>query len=107
MGRCLECEGKMRRIAIIAPTGLLGSMVYNVLKDSYKLTLLYRSKDTLKALDDAYGDVKKHFAMPIDLEKLYERYIFSGKDSKVAKGNPLFSLDVDKIIGIAKCFLTS
>ena len=50
----------MKKIAIFAPTGMLGSMVYKVLKDKYELILVYRDEDKLKILNDAYGDVNKH-----------------------------------------------
>jgi dTDP-4-dehydrorhamnose reductase len=86
----------MKRVAIIAPTGMLGSMVYNVLQDSCELTLLYRSRDSLASLNRAYGGVKKHTAIQIDFEKYYEKYIKSKELPSYDDG--LFSLDVDIII---------
>lgn len=74
---------KTKTVAIIAPTGMLGSMVYNVLKDRYKLILLYRNKEHLKILDKVYGGVSKHKTIQFDLSNLFQMYIdsrFRGSD---------------------------
>ncbi len=41
----------MTTIAITAPTGMLGSMVYKTLKDRYNLVLVYHQQEKLAALD--------------------------------------------------------
>lgn len=51
------------RIAIFGVTGMLGSMVYNVLKDKHDLTLVYRDDGKLRLLDKAYGGVDRHRAL--------------------------------------------
>lgn len=65
----------MKTVAITAPTGMLGSMVYNVLKDKYKLVLVYRDEDKMKILDEAYGGVGKHKKVSFDLMNLYQDYV--------------------------------
>ena len=65
---------KSKRIAIIAPTGMLGSGVYKVLKDKYKLILVYRNKDKLKLLDKRYGGVKQHSLVEYDIRTIYQDF---------------------------------
>ncbi|TMQ67756.1 MAG: sugar nucleotide-binding protein [Candidatus Eisenbacteria bacterium] len=45
----------MSRIALIAPTGMLGSAVYDVLKDRHELILVYRDESRLELLERTYG----------------------------------------------------
>lgn len=61
----------MKKIAIFAPTGMLGSMVYNVLKEKYQLTLIYRDKNKLSILDKTYGSVSNHKTIQVDLAQLF------------------------------------
>ncbi len=89
----------MKRVAIISPTGMLGSMVYKVLKDSCQLILLYRNKDSLAALNKAYGGVGKHKVIEANLDIIYQQYIKN--DGVSSQSNKLFSLEVDKIINCA------
>jgi len=70
-----------RSIAIIAPTGMLGSGVYNVLKDKYNLVLIYRSEDKIKKLDDIYGGINNHQLIKFDIKEIYNDYL-SGRGSK-------------------------
>lgn len=65
----------MNRVAIIAPTGMLGSMVYKELKDGYELVLVYRDEHKLKLLHDAYGGVDKHVKVHADFSDLYQDYL--------------------------------
>src|SRR5579883_553764 len=64
----------MKRILITAPTGMLGSMIYRVLKDDYELVLVYRDKNKLELLDKAYGRIARHRAIQFDLLDLAEDY---------------------------------
>ena len=62
-------------IAIIAPTGMLGSGVYNVLKSRYDLVLVYRNKDKIKKLDEVYGGVNNHQLVKLDIREIYNDYL--------------------------------
>lgn len=64
-----------KTIAITAPTGMLGSMVYNVLKDRYTLVLIFRDEEKLKVLDAAYGGVSSHKKVYFDLMDLAQDYM--------------------------------
>jgi dTDP-4-dehydrorhamnose reductase len=64
----------MARIAIIAPTGMLGNQVYDVLKDEHELVLVARDAEKLALLDRAYGGVRDHRHVPFDIRMLYEDY---------------------------------
>lgn len=65
----------MKKIAIFAPTGMLGSMVYKVLKDKYELILVYRDEDKLQILNDAYGDVDKHRKVQLDISSIFNEHV--------------------------------
>ncbi len=64
-----------RKIVIIAPTGMLGSGVYNFLKDKYNLVLVYRNEEKIKKLDDAYGGINNHRLIQFDLREIYDDYL--------------------------------
>ncbi|MFA5392075.1 MAG: sugar nucleotide-binding protein [Candidatus Paceibacterota bacterium] len=65
---------RIRRVAIISPTGMLGNGVYQVLKDKYKLVLIYRDEDKIKLLDENYGGVKQHSLIKFDLNLIYDDF---------------------------------
>jgi len=65
----------MKTIAITAPTSLPGSMIYNVLKDKYRLVLIGDSKDKSALLEQAYGISSKHNHIIFDLMDLYQDYV--------------------------------
>lgn len=64
----------MKKVAIVAPTGMLGSMVYQVLKNRFSLVLVYRSKGNLDLLFKKYGTTAKAKEIIFNIEKLYEDY---------------------------------
>jgi len=74
-------EGK-KKIAIIAPTGMLGSGVYDVLKDKYNLVLVYRNEEKIRKLNDVYGGVNNHKLIKFDLREIYDDYL-SGLHNKM------------------------
>jgi len=74
-------EGK-KKIVVIAPTGMLGSGVYSVLKDKYDLILVYRNEEKIKKLNDVYGGVNNHRLIKFDLREIYDDYL-SGLHNKI------------------------
>ncbi|MDO8425565.1 MAG: sugar nucleotide-binding protein [bacterium] len=62
------------RIALTAPTGMLGSMVYRELAEHHDLVLVYQDARKLHALDAAYGGVQRHRAIAADLTTLADDY---------------------------------
>ncbi|MFA5722537.1 MAG: sugar nucleotide-binding protein [Candidatus Paceibacterota bacterium] len=91
-----------KKVVIIAPTGMLGSGVYNVLKDKYDLVLVYRSEDKIKKLDEIYGKVNSHQLIKCDIREIYNDYL-SGIKSEDSKLNKLFKGigEIDAIINCA------
>lgn len=67
----------MKTIAIVAPTGMLGSSVYGVLHDRYQLVLVLRDKDKLPLLEKAYGPLGTHRVVPFDISDLEADYASS------------------------------
>ncbi|MFZ5845401.1 MAG: sugar nucleotide-binding protein [Patescibacteria group bacterium] len=74
---------RKKSVVILAPTGMLGSMVYKVLKDKYRLILVYRNQEKLEKLDQLYGGVNKHQLIHFDFDHLFTDYL---------KGFPAMSL---------------
>lgn len=94
----------MKRIAIIAPTGMLGSGVYSVLKDKYNLALVYRNEDKIKELDDVYGGINTHKLIKFDLREIYEDYLsgFYTKTDSIKLGKLFEGIgEVDTLINCA------
>jgi dTDP-4-dehydrorhamnose reductase len=69
----------MTRVAITASTGMLGSMLYRVLRERFELVLLYRDEHKLRALDEAYGGVSRHRTVQLDLAEVYRAYLEGGQ----------------------------
>lgn len=90
-----------KKVVIIAPTGMLGSGVYNVLKDKYDLVLVYRSEDKIKKLDEIYGKVNSHQLIKCDIREIYNDYL-SGIKSEDSKLNKLFK-EIGEINAIINC----
>ncbi|OGY56973.1 MAG: hypothetical protein A2Y84_00645 [Candidatus Colwellbacteria bacterium RBG_13_48_8] len=65
----------MSRVVILGATGMLGSTVYDVLKDRHELVLVVRDKRKLALLDKAYGKVDKHKSIEFDAEKVHEDFL--------------------------------
>lgn len=74
---------KQKTIAIIAPTGMLGSMVYEELKNQHKLLLIYRDEEKLKKLEEVYGSTQNHKKINFDIQDIYQDYIKSFPTEKV------------------------
>ena len=66
---------RKKTVAILAPTGMLGSMVYNILKNTYNLVLIYRNKEKLKKIASIYGGLAKHTTFLFDLTTIYQDYL--------------------------------
>ena len=92
-----------KRIAIVAPTGMLGSGVYNVLKDKYDLVLIYRNEEKIKKLNDVYGGVNNHRLIKFDLREIYDDYL-SGFHTKINsyKLKELFE-NIGKVDALVNC----
>lgn len=69
------------KVAILGVTGMLGSAVYEVLKDKYDLVITYRDEDKLRLLYSAYGKSNNVQAILVDWVDLYQDYVagFQGK----------------------------
>lgn len=65
----------MKRVAITGVSGMLGSMVYNILKDTYSLILIYRDQKRLSDLEKYYGNTAKHKTILFDFSDIYNEYL--------------------------------
>lgn len=92
-----------KTIAISAPTGMLGSMVYNIFKDKYNLVLIYRDKDKLKKLDEVYGGVSKHQKVQYNFFDLYQDYDNMRSESITFKRIEKLTKEIGKIDGFINC----
>ena len=92
-----------KKIVIIAPTGMLGSGVYSVLKNKYDLILIYRNEEKIRKLNDIYGGVNNHRLIKFDLREIYEDYL-SGLHNKInsSKLKKLFE-NIGKVDALINC----
>jgi len=92
-----------KKIVIIAPTGMLGSGVYSVLKNKYDLILIYRNEEKIRKLNDIYGGVNNHRLIKFDLREIYEDYL-SGLHDKInsSKLKKLFE-DIGEMDALINC----
>ena len=64
-----------KKVLILGATGMLGSAVYDVLKDKYSLVLAVRDRSKIELLEKAYGGTDKHKIMEFDAGKIYEDFV--------------------------------
>ena len=65
----------MKKIVISGVTGMLGSMLYKVIKNKYKLILIARSEKKIDALHKAYGKSEFTNIFFFDFFKIYNDFI--------------------------------
>ena len=65
----------MKKILILGATGMLGSAVYDVLKDKYELILAVRDKEKINLLNQKYGGADNHKVVLFDAEPIYQDYV--------------------------------
>ncbi|MCE9549368.1 sugar nucleotide-binding protein [Candidatus Nomurabacteria bacterium] len=65
----------MKRVLILGVTGMLGSALYDVLKEKYSLVLSTRDEKKVAILEKTYGDTSKHQIVSFDVEKVYQEFV--------------------------------
>jgi dTDP-4-dehydrorhamnose reductase len=65
----------MKKVLILGATGMLGSAVYGVLKDTYSLVLTARDPKKIELLEKAYGGTNKHGVVAFDASSVYQNFI--------------------------------
>lgn len=74
----MDSKGKVKnkkRVLILGATGMLGSAIYDVLKDKYNLILTVRDLDKIKLLNKTYGAVERHRVIKFDATLLYQDFL--------------------------------
>ena len=61
----------MKRVLLLGATGMLGSAVYDVLKDKFSLVLAVRNTERLNLLERAYGGTSSHLIAPFDAAAVF------------------------------------
>ncbi len=64
-----------KKILILGASGMLGSAVYDVLKEKYSLILTTRKKEEILLLDKRYGGVAEHQTEELDVDFIYQDYL--------------------------------
>ncbi len=64
-----------KNVLILGATGMLGSAVYNVLKDKYNLTLSVLNKEKIGLLEKKYGGTENHQVLEFDVMKIYDDFL--------------------------------
>jgi len=65
----------MKKVLILGATGMLGSAVYDVLKDKYNLVLGVRNLNKIGLLDKTYGGIKNHKLVEFDACLIYQDFV--------------------------------
>lgn len=65
----------MKQVLLLGATGMLGSAVYDILKDKYNLVLTVRNVEKIALLDKAYGGVNNHRVLEFDASRLYQDFV--------------------------------
>ena len=63
-----------KKVLLLGAAGMLGSAVFNVLKDKYDLVLSFRNLDESQLLNEKYGGVENCQVEVLDLEYMYQDY---------------------------------
>jgi len=93
----------MKKVAIFAPTGMLGSMVYSQLKDQYQLVLIYRGQEKLALLDKVYKGVNKHQLVRFDLADLYQDYLLGFAKEEVSPKTKFLFEQIGGVDAVINC----
>lgn len=94
---------RKKTVAILAPTGMLGSMVYNVLKDTYLLILVYKDKDKLEKLFKTYGKSNDITVIAFDLRDLYDDYVQGFPTAKISPNTKKLVDTIGKVDVVINC----
>jgi short-subunit dehydrogenase len=92
-----------KKILLLGADGMLGSMVYSVLKDKYQLILAVRDKSNLKNLENVYGKIDGHTILEFDLALLYQDYLKGFKTSTQSPSFKAFLENVGEIDALINC----
>ena len=65
----------MKKVLILGATGMLGSALYDFLKERYSLVLSVREENKIALLEEAYGGLGRHRAVSFDAGKLYQEFL--------------------------------
>lgn len=94
----------MKTVTIIAPTGMLGNMVYRELKDHFNILLVYRDEKKLELLEKTHGKTKKGKKIKFELDEIFSDYLLSFPNEKISPNTKkLVELlgEVDAVINCA------
>jgi dTDP-4-dehydrorhamnose reductase len=93
----------MKKIALIAPTGMLGSYVYKVLKEKNDLVLVYREEEKIKQLNEVYGGVDKFKKVKFDMMDIYQDYLNGFGTGAVGPYFKKLIEEIGEVDGIINC----
>ncbi len=97
-------ENKNKKtVAILGPTGMLGSMVYNVLKEKYNLILVLKDIENLEKLEKIYGGTKNHRIYQFDFNLIYQDYLKGFKDLTQSPNFQNFLNEIGEVDGLINC----
>ncbi len=82
---------------------MLGSMVYNVLKEKFNLILVIRNKEDLSCLEKTYGGTAQHRIYEFDFNLIYQDYLKGFKDSAKSPHFQGFLNDVGEVDALINC----
>jgi len=83
-----------KKILLLGADGMLGSMVYNVLKEKHRLILGLRNRNNLPNLEKAYGGTSEHRIYEFDFNWIKDDYLKGFKNLEQSPNFKKFLEDV-------------
>ncbi|MCX6758700.1 MAG: sugar nucleotide-binding protein [Candidatus Nealsonbacteria bacterium] len=96
-------ENNKKTIAILGANGMLGSMVYNVLKDNFNLIVFLHGSNKLPLLEKAYGSINPHESKNFDFNLIYDDYVKGFKNLGASPRYREFLDELGNVDGIVNC----
>ncbi len=92
----------MKTIAITSPTSMLGSMLYSVLKEKYKLFLLCQTNEH-QILQNAYGKAKNSAFVNFDIKDLLQDFTEGFTTAKIGPRSEKLTQAIGDVDAIVNC----
>lgn len=93
----------MKTVAIIDPVSMVGSAVFEALKNSFRLVLVFQSPKDSELLEQAYGQTGRHSIVQCDLMDLYQDFNPGFPTATAGKNTAAFLGHVGEVDTIINC----
>jgi dTDP-4-dehydrorhamnose reductase len=93
----------MKKVVIFAPTGMVGSMVYNTLKNKYRIILVYKNTQHLQVLNKKYSISPFDVKIKFDINSIFTDYLNGFSDSFSSPKMEVLVKKIGKVDAVINC----